>query len=241
MYGCPNCGTRHEGKYCPECGTKRQDEKSCPNCGAIQENNVKFCTECGYAFPSGADRAVTQPVFPPSKGLYYSAIKEKGKITAYSVMKGVCTDQKITVAAEYNGKPVVAVSDSAFEGCSHLRHPAGQCEGDRKLCFLRLYFADFRQNRQPDQNRRPRCVLRLRVLDGFLFSGYVIRNRRPRFLGLRRIETIIPFFRNQKNRQRSLFRMPCSCGNLSSRKYHRDRKQCVYCLQRSETDRCGSG
>ena len=120
MYGCPNCGTRHEGKYCPECGTKRQEEKSCPNCGAIQENSVKFCTECGYAFPSGADRVVTQPVFPPSKGLYYSAIKEKGKITAYSVMKGVCTDQKITVAAEHNGKPVVAVSDSAFEGCSHL-------------------------------------------------------------------------------------------------------------------------
>lgn len=45
---CIKCGTelKRGAKFCFECGEAQQ--KKCPNCGALQENqNTKFCSECG--------------------------------------------------------------------------------------------------------------------------------------------------------------------------------------------------
>lgn len=50
MKKCLNCGTEFEGQFCPECGSKWQEEKICPNCGSKLEANVKFCNNCGYDF-----------------------------------------------------------------------------------------------------------------------------------------------------------------------------------------------
>lgn len=44
---CPNCKKEVEGNFCSTCGTKKQTEKFCPNCGKKVSNDAKFCTECG--------------------------------------------------------------------------------------------------------------------------------------------------------------------------------------------------
>lgn len=64
MHRCIKCNTEFEGKFCPECGTKRQEEKTCPQCGANLNGGVRFCNECGHSFVNelsaeSTDRSVT--------------------------------------------------------------------------------------------------------------------------------------------------------------------------------------
>ena len=46
---CPNCHTKANGKFCPECGTKKPEstKKFCSNCGKEVKPSAKFCSECG--------------------------------------------------------------------------------------------------------------------------------------------------------------------------------------------------
>ena len=46
---CPNCHTMTAGKFCPECGTKKPENKKkfCANCGKELKDGAKFCPECG--------------------------------------------------------------------------------------------------------------------------------------------------------------------------------------------------
>ncbi|MCD8205117.1 MAG: leucine-rich repeat domain-containing protein [Clostridia bacterium] len=37
---------------------------------------------------------------------------------------GKCKDSRVTILSVYNGKPVTAVGDAAFEDCEHLRSVA---------------------------------------------------------------------------------------------------------------------
>lgn len=64
MHKCFKCGTEFEGNFCPECGTKRQEEKTCPQCGAALAESAKFCTECGYSFLAVMPEAPTAPPAP---------------------------------------------------------------------------------------------------------------------------------------------------------------------------------
>ncbi len=50
MHKCFKCGTEFEGGFCPECGTRFQEEKHCPQCGALLAGSAKFCNNCGYSF-----------------------------------------------------------------------------------------------------------------------------------------------------------------------------------------------
>ena len=51
---CKHCGSEFEGKFCPECGTKKpaDDGWVCTSCGT--KNKGKFCVECGAKKPAGA-------------------------------------------------------------------------------------------------------------------------------------------------------------------------------------------
>ncbi len=76
MHKCSKCGTEYEGNFCPECGTKWEDVKTCPQCGKTLAGNVKFCPDCGYAFfaappvsPTPAP-AAQKPVTLGTKRLY---------------------------------------------------------------------------------------------------------------------------------------------------------------------------
>lgn len=44
------CGTEFEGRFCPNCGTEWQEDKTCPQCGTQLAGNAKFCNNCGYGF-----------------------------------------------------------------------------------------------------------------------------------------------------------------------------------------------
>lgn len=65
MNKCPKCGAEFEGKFCPNCGEKWEDEKTCPNCGTKLPGSARFCNECGYAF-AGIERIseATSPATP---------------------------------------------------------------------------------------------------------------------------------------------------------------------------------
>ena len=56
-WSCPVCGKTATGKFCAECGTKKQETVvsagwKCPDCGTV--NRGKFCVECGRKKPEGA-------------------------------------------------------------------------------------------------------------------------------------------------------------------------------------------
>ena len=47
---CPSCHNVVNGKFCPECGTKRPEapaKRFCSNCGKEVKEGAKFCPECG--------------------------------------------------------------------------------------------------------------------------------------------------------------------------------------------------
>ncbi len=46
---CPNCGAPQatNAKFCPECGTKIKTSEQCSQCGAQLTAGAKFCPECG--------------------------------------------------------------------------------------------------------------------------------------------------------------------------------------------------
>ncbi|MBP3502799.1 MAG: SPFH domain-containing protein [Clostridia bacterium] len=46
---CLNCHSKANGKFCPECGTKKPEntKKFCSNCGKEIREGAKFCSECG--------------------------------------------------------------------------------------------------------------------------------------------------------------------------------------------------
>ena len=51
---CPSCGATATGKFCPECGTKKPE--TTPDgwiCGCGAVNKGKFCSECGSKKPAG--------------------------------------------------------------------------------------------------------------------------------------------------------------------------------------------
>lgn len=41
------CGAENYGKFCSECGNKREEENVCPKCKAKVGSDDKFCEECG--------------------------------------------------------------------------------------------------------------------------------------------------------------------------------------------------
>ncbi len=48
---CSNCGKEFEGRFCPECGARVQDEMDlCLVCGKERNDGEKFCSNCGYNF-----------------------------------------------------------------------------------------------------------------------------------------------------------------------------------------------
>ena len=56
-WSCPVCGKTATGKFCAECGTRKQETVvsagwKCPDCGTV--NRGKFCVECGRKKPEGA-------------------------------------------------------------------------------------------------------------------------------------------------------------------------------------------
>lgn len=57
MNKCSKCNAEFEGAFCPQCGTKCDAEKICPECKAVVLGSVKFCNYCGYDFSGGNSAA----------------------------------------------------------------------------------------------------------------------------------------------------------------------------------------
>lgn len=41
------CGVENTGKFCSECGAKKEEKAKCPKCNTTVDSNEKFCHECG--------------------------------------------------------------------------------------------------------------------------------------------------------------------------------------------------
>lgn len=67
---CTKCGTEFEGNFCPNCGTSRNAEALCPQCGKPRKENARFCPDCGYDFlaqnaqPQPTQQTAPQPPAP---------------------------------------------------------------------------------------------------------------------------------------------------------------------------------
>lgn len=68
MHKCLNCGAEFEGNFCPECGTKRQEDKVCPKCGKTLRPYARFCSGCGYSFTQHSAEEKTEVASEQSVG-----------------------------------------------------------------------------------------------------------------------------------------------------------------------------
>lgn len=50
MHKCVKCGREFEGNFCPDCGERFLESKTCPECGSPCEGGASFCPQCGYSF-----------------------------------------------------------------------------------------------------------------------------------------------------------------------------------------------
>lgn len=79
---CPSCGTEYEGNFCPNCGFKWMEEKTCPQCGATVRGSAKFCNNCGHAFvaapsaPRSVPAAHTKQKATPTVKSVYSVLQD---------------------------------------------------------------------------------------------------------------------------------------------------------------------
>ena len=63
---CPQCGTDNQdnAKFCNECGYRFPQQMTCPDCGAPVEPGVKFCSNCGHSFVAAAPAPSPAPAKP---------------------------------------------------------------------------------------------------------------------------------------------------------------------------------
>lgn len=76
MIKCLQCGSDFQGKFCPFCGTKRQEDIVCPKCGTKAIDGARFCSECGVPLYEKSVAAETA-VEVPKAAAVRSTVKEK--------------------------------------------------------------------------------------------------------------------------------------------------------------------
>lgn len=81
MHKCPNCGFGFDGNFCPECGVKWQEDKTCPKCGAKNPPSANFCANCGYLFTQAAEKSESQTTETPSQPQIRVYVKQQKPAT----------------------------------------------------------------------------------------------------------------------------------------------------------------
>ena len=67
---CAHCGATFHGHFCPDCGTKVEEEITfCPVCGTDRTPGKLFCHNCGFSYisdkkPDASPTAAPTPVAP---------------------------------------------------------------------------------------------------------------------------------------------------------------------------------
>lgn len=74
MHKCFKCGTQFEGTFCPECGTQWQEDKRCPQCGAMLAGSAKFCNNCGYSFVKTEAKKPAAAKEPNKVGIFFKKV-----------------------------------------------------------------------------------------------------------------------------------------------------------------------
>ncbi len=90
MHKCSKCGMEFDGNFCPRCGERFAEEKTCPKCGATLSGSAKFCPECGHSFyetPAAKPAPVAEP--EPVAAPEPAPLTEKPEKTGKPVTAGV--------------------------------------------------------------------------------------------------------------------------------------------------------
>ena len=65
--------------FCPKCGTRFEEKKSCPSCGQLLDHTYKYCVFCGENLDERCDSVANDTTLAgKSDGVYQN---ENGKAT----------------------------------------------------------------------------------------------------------------------------------------------------------------
>lgn len=91
-----------EGKHCSVCGKILAEQQTIP----LKEHNFNgFCTVCGKSFGQG-------------NGLEFELNLDKNSYSVTGI--GTCWYGSIIIPSTYEGKPVTAIGENAFSGCTMI-------------------------------------------------------------------------------------------------------------------------
>lgn len=104
MTTCPQCGNRHEARFCPECGAQAPVMTTCTSCG--HPHDSKFCPECGAP---AASAVPAQPELVLEPSLQPPVWPEPPKIDEPMLeMPETIVYQESTLQAAYQQQPTAA-------------------------------------------------------------------------------------------------------------------------------------
>ncbi len=77
MKKCVHCGKEFEGNFCPSCGEKWEEKRTCPLCGTVVNGENKFCNVCGHSFVVKKEERINKEVLTSEErvGVVYRILK----------------------------------------------------------------------------------------------------------------------------------------------------------------------
>lgn len=128
---CPQCGTENQdnAKFCNECGYRFPQQNVCPSCGLPVQPGIKFCSNCGHSFVA---KTAPQPVHAAAPRQQSSA-PQAAPVTPHQPTPAAPTPQS---ASTVHAQPQSPVSQPTREAHTQQQPPCSPSySGDSYAVF----------------------------------------------------------------------------------------------------------